>query len=270
GGGGGGGDDEEPAPEPAPKPVAGWKGWQDRVAADPQFVYKVVIEQVIGVSASVVGDMASRPNWGLKELDFVFATLVVGSIVNFALMYLLAPVASASGAGAQLGLVQKVFGEHYLRAWAAPTGHMFEPGFALGARAVNFAYKGAVFAFIGMCAGLVGTATSNGLLELRKKMDPAFQPPNQPPSVLGNASCWALHMGVSSNARYQMLNGLDMVLQPLVPSSAFRVVTSVIRGLNNMIGGISFVMVAKALGVQKAAEPAPPPEPVGKGKKKKK
>ena len=125
-------------------------------------------------------------------------------------------------------------------------------------------------------------------------------------------------MGVSSNARYQMLNGLDMVrphdspalcgrpvaacaacaaplpwpgarrplaarpplpacrcpllqvLQPLVPSSAFRVVTSVIRGLNNMIGGISFVMVAKALGVQKAAEPAPPPEPVGKGKKKKK
>ena len=33
--------------------------------------------QVIGVSASVVGDMASRPNWGLNELDFVFATLVV-------------------------------------------------------------------------------------------------------------------------------------------------------------------------------------------------
>ncbi len=77
GGGGGGGDDEEPAPEPVSKPVAGWKGWQDRVAADPQFVYKVMIEQVIGVSASVVGDMASRPNWGLGELDFVFATLVV-------------------------------------------------------------------------------------------------------------------------------------------------------------------------------------------------
>jgi hypothetical protein len=57
--------------------VVGWKGWQDRVAADPQFVYKVMIEQVIGVTASVVGDMASRPNWGLKELDFVFATLVV-------------------------------------------------------------------------------------------------------------------------------------------------------------------------------------------------
>ena len=33
--------------------------------------------QVIGVTANVLGDMASRPNWGLNELDFVFATLVV-------------------------------------------------------------------------------------------------------------------------------------------------------------------------------------------------
>ena len=55
----------------------GWKGWNDRVAADPQFVYKVLVEQIIGVAASVLGDMASRPNWGLNELDFVFATLVV-------------------------------------------------------------------------------------------------------------------------------------------------------------------------------------------------
>ena len=39
--------------------------------------------QIIGVGASVVGDMSSRPNWGLNELDFVFATLVVGSVVNF-------------------------------------------------------------------------------------------------------------------------------------------------------------------------------------------
>lgn len=271
GGGGDGGDDGEQKPE---KKVFGWKGWQDRVAADPQFVYKVMIEQIIGVSASVVGDMASRPNWGLNELDFVFATLVVGSIVNFALMYLLAPVAGAGGAGAKLGLVQKIFGEYYLRGWGAPTGHLFEPGFSLGSRLINFGYKGCVFAFIGMCAGLVGTATSNGLLELRKKMDPTFSSPNTPPSIVGNASCWALHMGVSSNLRYQMLNGVDMILQPIMPSSLFRLFTSVVRGANNMVGGISFVVLAKALGVQKSAEQAPEPVEVAmaavSGKKKSK
>eukprot|EP00877_Chromochloris_zofingiensis_P013599 jgi/Chrzof1/8493/Cz03g13050.t1 len=36
--------------------------------------------QVIGVGASVIGDMSSRPNWGLNELDFVFATLVVSQL----------------------------------------------------------------------------------------------------------------------------------------------------------------------------------------------
>ena len=33
--------------------------------------------QIIGVAASVIGDMSSRPHWGLYELDFVFSTLVV-------------------------------------------------------------------------------------------------------------------------------------------------------------------------------------------------
>ncbi len=38
--------------------------------------------QIIGVGSSVLGDMASRPNWGKDELDFVFATLVVSMLVN--------------------------------------------------------------------------------------------------------------------------------------------------------------------------------------------
>lgn len=52
---------------------------------------------------------------------------------------------------------------------------MFQPGFSLGPRLINFVYKGFVFALIGMCAGLVGTATSNGLLALRKKLDPNYE-----------------------------------------------------------------------------------------------
>ncbi len=36
--------------------------------------------QIIGVGAAVVGDMSSRPYWGLYELDFVFSTLVVRAL----------------------------------------------------------------------------------------------------------------------------------------------------------------------------------------------
>jgi Protein RETICULATA-related len=33
--------------------------------------------QVIGVGAAVVGDMSTRKDWGIHELDFVFSTVVV-------------------------------------------------------------------------------------------------------------------------------------------------------------------------------------------------
>ena len=57
------------------------------------------------------------------------------------------------------------------------------------------------------------------------------------------------------------------VVQPLLPSTAFRVYTSLVRGLNNLVGGVSFGLLVKALGVQKAADAAPAPAPPGKGKK---
>ena len=242
GGGGGGG-------SPFALIAAGFK---DRMAADPEYVFKVLTEQIIGVGASVLGDMSSRKDWGIHELDFVFATLIVGSIINFSLMWFLAPTASAGSASASF--TSKFFGDFFLRKWGAPAGHMFEPGFSLASRATNFVYKGTVFATIGVCAGLLGTCISNGLIALRKATDPNFVQQNESPNVLANAGCWALHMGVSSNARYQMLNGMDMIIQPLVPQSTFRLITSLVRSANNVVGGISFVTIAKVFGVQKGAD----------------
>ena len=71
--------------------------------------------------------------------------------------------------------------------------------------------QGLVFAIVGFAAGIIGTATSNLLLAVRKGLDSSFESQNKAPNVLLNAGVWATHMGVSSNIRYQMLNGLDMV-----------------------------------------------------------
>jgi hypothetical protein len=150
----------------------------------------------------------------------------VGSIVNFSLMYLLAPTAAtASAAGAAAGsssLLARLLSDDLLLKWGAPGGNMFQPGFPLHKRLLNFGYKGAIFAVIGMMAGTVGTSVSNGLLALRKRLDPTFAPQNEPPPVLGNAACWALHMGLSSNLRYQMLGGADGVSASAAPCRARR------------------------------------------------
>lgn len=95
------------------------------------------------------------------------ACVQVGSIVNFALMYLLAPTAAAAGGAVGQSLVVRALSEEFLVKWGAPGGNMFQPGFPISKRLVNFVYKGTIFAIIGMMAGTVGTSISNGLLHVR-------------------------------------------------------------------------------------------------------
>ncbi|KAL5550397.1 hypothetical protein UlMin_000573 [Ulmus minor] len=233
-------------------------GWRSRVAADPQFPFKVLMEELVGVTACVLGDMASRPNFGLNELDFVFSTLVVGSILNFTLMYLLAPTVSASSSS-----LPAIFAN-------CPKSHMFEPGsFTLANRLGTLIYKGTLFAGVGFAAGLVGTALSNGLIKLRKKMDPNFETPNKAPPTLLNALTWATHMGVSSNFRYQTLNGIEFVLAKGLSPLAFKSSVVVLRCLNNVLGGMSFVILARLTGSQ-SVEAKPVAGEVGSAEEKEK
>ncbi|MCD9641801.1 Protein RETICULATA-RELATED 3, chloroplastic [Datura stramonium] len=214
-------------------------GWRSRVAADPQFPFKVLMEELVGVTSAVIGDMASRPNFGLNELDFVFSTLVVGSILNFVLMYILAPTSSVSSR-----TLPSIFA-------SCPPSHMFEPGsYSLFCRAGTLIYKGTLFAAVGFAAGLVGTAISNGLIKIRKKMDPNFETPNKPPPTLLNAATWATHMGISSNLRYQTLNGIEFLLDKVLPPVVFKTSVVVLRCLNNVLGGMSFVILARLTGSQ--------------------
>ncbi|KAL5725634.1 Protein RETICULATA-RELATED 3 [Ranunculus cassubicifolius] len=218
-------------------------GWRSRVSADPQFPFKVLMEELVGVTACLLGDMASRPNFGLNELDFVFSTLVVGSIMNFVLMYLLAPTMAASSPS-----LPAIFA-------SCPTSHMFEPGaFSVMDRFGTFVYKGVVFAGVGFAAGLAGTAISNGLIKLRKTLDPNFETPNEAPPTLLNALTWSAHMGLSSNFRYQTLNGVEFVLAKALPPVAFKSLVIVLRCLNNVLGGVSFVTLARLTGSQKVTD----------------
>ncbi|KAK9291854.1 hypothetical protein L1049_019804 [Liquidambar formosana] len=166
--------------------------------------------------------MLSRPNFRLNELDFVFSTLIVGSILNLTLMFMLAPTMSSSASN-----LPAIFAN-------CPKGHMFEP--------------------VGFAAGLVGTVISNGLIKMRKKMDPNFETPNKAPPTVLNALTWAIHMGLSSNFRYQTLNGVEFLLAKGLPAWAFKTSVVALRCFNNILGGMSFVVLARLTGSQSVAE----------------
>lgn len=150
---------------------------------------------------------------------------------------------------------------------------MFESGaYSVFDRLGTFVYKGVIFAAVGFAAGLVGTALSNGLMEMRKKMDPQFETPNKPPPTLLNAATWATHMGLSSNLRYQTLNGIEFLLAKGLPPMGFKASVVVLRCLNNVLGGVSFVVLARMTGSQKVEEPtvAIAPEAAGSEDEKEK
>ena len=66
-GGGGGGDGNGSGDDSSSSKSSGGfgilglflNGWRSRVAADPQFPFKVLMEELVGVTACVLGDMAS-------------------------------------------------------------------------------------------------------------------------------------------------------------------------------------------------------------------
>ncbi|OIW07444.1 hypothetical protein TanjilG_19285 [Lupinus angustifolius] len=226
------------------------EGWRSRVKADPQFPFKVLMEEIVGVTACVLGDMASRPNFGLNELDLVFSTLVVGSIINFTVMYLLAPTSSSLST-----TLPSIFA-------TCPKSHMFEPGsFSVLDRFGTLAYKGSIFAVVGLAAGLVGTLLSNGLMKMRAKFEnnknddfEKVGPTIKSPPIVLNALTWAIHMGLSSNLRYQSLNGVELMLERGLRPLAFKSSVLVLRLVNNVVGGVSFVLLARLTGAQSVGE----------------
>ena len=88
-------------------------------------------------------------------------------------------------------------------------------------------------------------------------MDPSFETPNKPPPTVLNALTWAIHMGVSSNLRYQSLNGVEFLLAKGLPPFAFKSSVVVLRCLNNVLGGMTFVILARMTGSQSVGESKP-------------
>lgn len=107
---------------------------------------------------------------------------------------------------------------------------------------------------MGFAAGLFGTVISNLLIGMRKKMDPSFESQNKAPPTVLNAATWAIHMGLSSNLRYQVVNGFEFAMANVLPPSAFKASVFCTRALNNVLGGMSFVALARLTGSQKAEE----------------
>lgn len=227
-----------------------WPGWRRRVAADPDFPFKVLMEETVGVGLAASGMIAARGAEIWNEIDFAVCDVAVGATLNFILVYLLSPVAPIPGAAAAPNMLSR---------FSNLPANIFAPGsFPASQRVAGFLYKGVLFSLCGFLGSVVGTTLSQGLVHLRHALaseeSRARTPAKELPNVAVNSAAWAGFMFFNSNPRYQALAGIERVLFGRAPEAVAKIACGAARTGNNVVGGMMWVIWARFLGIQAQPE----------------
>lgn len=227
---------------------------RNRMLADPSFLFKVGTEIIIDSCCATFAEVQKRGKDFWAEFELYAADLLVGVVVDIALVGLLAPYArigrpSVSRGGLFGGLKQ---------ACAALPSSVFEaerPGcrFSVQQRIATYFYKGVLYGSVGFGCGLIGQGIANMIMNAKRSITKSDEGVPVPP-LIQSAALWGVFLAVSSNTRYQIINGLESLVEasPLakqVPPVALAFTVGV-RFANNIYGGMQFVDWAKLSGVQ--------------------
>ncbi|XP_022731426.1 protein RETICULATA-RELATED 1, chloroplastic [Durio zibethinus] len=226
---------------------------RNRMLADPSFLFKVGTEIVIDSCCATFAEIKKRGNDFWSEFELYLADLLVGVVVDVALVGMLAPYARFGQPSASRGL----FG-HLQHACSALPSSVFEaerPGckFSVRQRIATYFYKGVLYGSVGFSCGLVGQGIANLIMTAKRSIRKSDEDIPVPPLVK-SAALWGVFLAVSSNTRYQFINGLERLVEasPVakqVPPVAMAFTVGV-RFANNIYGGMQFVDWAKWSGVQ--------------------
>eukprot|EP00250_Pteridium_aquilinum_P018625 c24146_g1_i1 orf=482-1852(-) len=233
--------------------IRGSPMFRNRMLADQSFLFKILTEIAIDSGCATVAEVQKRGDDFWNEFELYMADLVVGIVVDVALVSMLAPFIQFRKATSATGIMAR-----FSQAVQSLPSSVFEaatPGraFSVQQRAASYFYKGVQYGAVGFGCGIIGQGIANSIMLLKRKMKKSDSHVPVPP-LLKSAALWGVFLAVSSNTRYQVVNGLERVVEgsavakrlPLV-AMAF---TICIRFANNTYGGMQFVDWARWSGVQ--------------------
>lgn len=213
-----------------PAPVS--RAFVGRMMADPQFIFKLSLEQALTVYGSLTYEAEMRGKRFMSELDMVALNTLTMMMGTFATVWVLAPSRS--------------FGTAYKFRWQSMLHglphQMFEKSTPLRnytglSRSMGMIAKGAQLAGIGAALGAVNSCASSKLEDLHKKSNPEFKPIMPIPSTSTNSSGMAAFMGLSSNFRYNALGGLERLVTTHVGKlHHMQIITALGRVANGALG----------------------------------
>lgn len=175
-----------------------------RLMADPAFVNKLLVDQGLTITLSLLWESVQRgPNFS-KELDYVAVNTAALCLANGMGMWLLAP--SRSFGSAYKLPFQEMLANLPNNVFDKSTKHK---QFTLAQRASSAVAKAAELSAVGALAGATMSGAGQAITALRRRADPSFTPSVPVAPTQQSALGLAAFMALIGNGRYQLLNGLD-------------------------------------------------------------
>ncbi|KAG9444121.1 hypothetical protein H6P81_015461 [Aristolochia fimbriata] len=226
---------------------------RNRMLADPAFLFKIGTEIVIDTCCATFAEVQKRGKDFWAEFELYLADVLVGVVVNIALVGLLAPYARFGHPTASKGFFGRI--QHTCAALPSSVFEAERPGcrFSVQQRIGTYFYKGLLYTGVGFFCGIIGQGIANLIMTAKRSIKKSEEDIPVPPLVK-SAALWGVFLGVSSNTRYQIINGLEQLVEasPVakrVPPVAMAFTVGV-RFANNIYGGMQFVDWARWSGVQ--------------------
>jgi hypothetical protein len=221
---------------------------RDRILGNPRFLMVLAIEEAIGCSARMAGEVSGRGERFWEESALVASDMSLEILGDFAIVWLLSPAANFAPRADSA----------FARALASLPAHALQVGaFTLPQRLGAVALRGAQFFAVGAGAAAVGHSITLAALGARARAAAARGERPRPGAaapapVLDTAMAWGWFMGLSSNARYQAVAGVEeraLGALPL-PAPARAVATFLLRFSNTYVGTMNWMWWARKVGVQ--------------------
>lgn len=178
-----------------------------RLMADPAFAQKLFIEQFITLAASLTWEASQRRERFWQELDLVAINTLCLQAANASLVWLVSPNRS-------YGVVNKHAWQEVLHKLPNNVFDANSPlaQYTMSQRVGGFFAKVAELSAVGTLTGVAMSGLGNLDVQVRRKFDPTFTPSMPIPDVRASAGGMALALGLFSNARYQIIGGVDRYL----------------------------------------------------------
>ncbi|TKY67822.1 RETICULATA-RELATED 4 [Spatholobus suberectus] len=229
-----------------------YAGFRERLLADDLFLAKVAMECGVGVFTKTAAEYDRRRENFFKEIEIVFADVVMAIIADFMLVYLPAPtVALRPPLTLGAGPIAKFFHGCPDNAFqVALSGTSYSLLQRVGAMVRN----GTKLFAVGTASSLVGTAVTNALINAKKAVDKSSDVEIENVPILSTSAAYGVYMAVSSNLRYQVLAGIieQRILEPLLHQHKLMLsaICFAVRTGNTYLGSLLWVDYARWVGVQ--------------------